>query len=220
MRKWPLILILFLICACGSKQQVPEWKDTSARQLESYKYSFLTDRESSSEPHFLKAKKSIARSNDLNLLGTAYLTRYALYVSIFEDFDDADFLRINKLQPNAKNFAYYNFIKGNFHAVDYHLLPLHYSKLIKPAQDKDLTIAVREIGIIDDPLSRLVACGVWVKYLPYDDNLLQIAINTAAENGWGRPLFAYLNKLQQYYLDHNETVKGAAIKDRLELLKK
>ena len=219
MRKWPFIVILFLICACGSKQ-VPEWKDTSARQLETYKYYFLTDKESTSEPHFVKAKKAIARSNDLNLLGTAYLTRYALYVSIFEDFDDTDFLRINKLQPNAKNFSYYNFIKGNFNAADYYLLPAHYSKLLKLAQDKDLATALREISSIEDPLSRLVACGVWVKYLPYDDNILQIAINTAADNGWGRPLFAYLTRLQQYYLDHHETVKAESIKERLELLKK
>ena len=219
MRKILFIVILFLICACGSKQ-IPEWKDTSARQLESYKYYFLTDKESTSEPHFVKAKKAIAISNDLNLLGTVYLTRYALYVSIVENFDDTDFLRINKLQPNAKNFSYYNFIKGYFLAADYYLLPAHYSKLLKPAQDKDLATAVREISSIDDPLSRLVACGVWVKYLPYDENILQIAINTAADNGWGRPLFAYLTKLQQFYIDHHEIVKSESIKERLELLKK
>jgi hypothetical protein len=219
MRKILFIVMLFLICACGSKQ-IPEWKDTSARQLENYKYYFLTDKEATSEPHFVKAKKAIASSNDLNLLGTVYLTKYALYVSILRDFDDTDFLRINKLQPNAKNFSYYNFIKGNFHAADYNLLPAHYGKLLKPAQDKDLATAVREISSIDDPLSRLVACGVWVKYLPYDDNILQIALNTSADNGWGEPLFAYLTRLQQYYLNHNETAKAESIKERLELLKK
>jgi hypothetical protein len=219
MRKLPVIIILFLICACGSNQ-IPEWKDTSSRQLESYKYYFLTDKESASEPHFVKAKKAIARSNDLVLLGTAYLTRYALYISVLEDFDDTDFLRINKLQPDAKNFSYYNFIKGNFQIADNSLLPAHYGKLLKPAQDKDLATAAKEIRSIDDPLSRLVACGVWIKYLPYDDNILQIAISTASDNGWGKPLFAYLTKLQQYYLNHNETAKAESIKERLELLKK
>jgi hypothetical protein len=217
MKKLPVIVLIFLICACGSKQ-IPEWKDTSSKQLERYKHYFLINKESTSEPHFVKAKKSIARSNDLNLLGTAYLVRYALYISVLEDFDDTDFLRINKLQPNANNFSYYNFIKGNFLAADNSLLPAHYNKLLKLAQNKDLGIAATEISSIEDPLSRLVACGVWVKYLPYDDHILQIAINTAADNGWGKPLFAYLTKLQQYYLDHNETVKAESIKERLELL--
>ena len=219
MKKLSVIILILLICACGSKE-IPEWKDTSSKQLESYKHYFLTNKESTSEPHFVKAKKAIARSNDLNLLGTAYLTRYALHISVLEDFDDTDFLRINKIQPDVKNYSYYNFIKGNFPAADNSLLPAHYSKLLKPAQNKDLAAAVREINNIDDPLSRLVACGVWVKYLPYDENILQIAINTAADNGWGKPLFAYLSKLQQYYLDHNETFKAESIKERLDLLKK
>ena len=219
MRKSSIILIIFIICACSSKQ-IPEWKDTSSKQLESYKHYFLTDKEGSSEPHFGKAKKAIARSNDLILLGTAYLIKYGLYISVLEDFDDTDFLRINKLQPDAKNFSYYSFIKGNFLVCDNSLLPAHYSRLLKPAQNKDLTTAVREISSINDPLSRLVACGVWVKYLPYDENILQIAISTSADNGWGKPLFAYLTKLQQYYLDHHEIVKAESIKERLELLKK
>ncbi len=219
MKKLSIIVLIFLICACGSKQ-IPEWKDTSSKQMESYKHYFLTNKESLSEPHFAKAKKAIARSNDLNLLGTAYLIRYALYISVLEDFDDTDFLQINKLQPDAINFSYYNFIKGNFFAADNFLLPAHYSRLLKPAQNRDLGIAVIEISSIEDPLSRLVACGVWVKYLPYDENILQIGINTSAENGWGKPLFAYLTKLQQYYIDHHETAKADRIKERLELLKK
>jgi hypothetical protein len=218
MRKLSVIVIIFLICACSSKQ-IPEWKDTSSKQLESYKHYFLTDKETTSDPHFFKAKKAIAGSNDLNLLGTAYLIRYALYIAVLEDFDDTAFLRIDKLQHNAANFAYYNFIKGNFTA-DNSLLPGHYSMLLKPAQNKDLVMAVRLIGSIEDPLSRLVACGVWVKYLPYDENILQVAINTAAENGWAKPLFAYLTKLQQYYIEHHETLKAESIKERLDLLKK
>ncbi len=219
MKKLSVIILIFLICACGSNQ-IPEWKNTSSNQLESYKHYFLTDKESASEPHFVKAKKAIASSNDLHLLGTAYLIRYALYISVLEDFDDTDFLRINKLQPDAQNYSYYSFIKGNFLVADNSLLPAQYSRLLKLAQNKDLRTAVKEISGINDPLSRLVACGVWVKYLPYDENILQIAINTSADNGWGKPLFAYLTKLQQYYLDHHETVKAESIKERLELLKK
>lgn len=219
MKKISVITLFLIICACGSKQ-IPEWKDTSSKQLESYKQYYLTNKESNSEPHFAKAKKAIARSNDLQLLGTAYLIKYALYASALENFDDTDFIRISKIHPDAHNFSYYNFISGNFSSVDNSLLPGHYGKLLKPAQNRDSSAAFREISSIEDPLSRLVACGVWVKYLPYDENILQIGINTSADNGWGKPLFAYLTKLQQYYIDHNEIVKAEIIKERLELLKK
>jgi hypothetical protein len=35
-----------------------------------------------------------------------------------------------------------------------------------------------------------------------------------------RPLWAYLTKLQKYYLDSGETTKAKSIKERLDLLKK
>jgi len=84
----------------------------------------------------------------------------------------------------------------------------------------DLPAAVRQIASIDDPLSLLIACGVWVKYLPVDESILQLAIDTAAKQGWRRPLWAYLTRLQQYYADRRETAKAEKIRERLELLKK
>jgi phospholipid/cholesterol/gamma-HCH transport system substrate-binding protein len=38
-------------------------------------------------------------------------------------------------------------------------------------------------AVENDPPSRLIACGISVKYLSYDENILQSAINTSAENG-------------------------------------
>ena len=221
MRKILFILLLVFFCACGSSSnQIPQWKDTAFTQLENYKKNFLMDKEDATEPHFAKAKKAVAGSNDLNLLARVYLTKYALHTAALEDFDDSEFIRIDKLQSIASNSAYYNFLKGNFAAVKDNLVPSQYSSFIKIAKNKDLAKAVQEIPSIADPLSRLIACGIWVKYLPYDENILQIGVNTSADNGWKRPLWAYLNKLQKYYLDRQETAKAESIKERLELLKK
>src|SRR4030042_1880787 len=137
MRKSLLTGLIIFICACGATtNQIPEWKDTASRQLESYKKSFLTGKESAADTHFNRAKNAIASSNNLNL--------------------------------------------------------------VKPARNKDSIKAFEEISSIDDPLSRLIACGVWVKYLPYNESILQLAINTSAENGWKKPLWVYLTKLQNY----------------------
>ncbi len=221
MRKILLTGLFIFICACGATtSQIPEWKDTASRQLESYKKSFLTGKEDAADVHFNRAKTAIASSNNLNLLATAYLTKYALHTAVLEDFDGSDFIRINRLHPVAANFAYYNFLKGNFSTVEDNLLPTQYLGLIKPARNKDLAKSLQEISSIDDPLSRLIACGIWVKYLPYNENILQLAINTSAEQGWKKPLWAYLTQLQKYYLSRGETAKAANTKEWLELLKK
>jgi hypothetical protein len=220
MRKYLILVLLAFLCACGSTQRLPDWKDAAFRNFENYKTNFLNGKEGVSEPHFYKSKQALSDGNDLNLLARIYLTKYALHTAALEDFDDSDFLRINNLQPNESNFAYYNFLKGSFAAVKDNLLPSNYSGFIKAARDKNLAKAVGEINSINDPLSRLIACGILVKYISYDANILQSAVNTSAENGWRRPLLAYLTKLQKHYLDSGETIKAKDIRERLDLLKK
>ena len=217
-----LILVLGLlvfICACSFKP-LPRWMDTASRQLENYKTNFLADTEGASEPHFAKARTAISSNNDLNLLATAYLTKYALHTAVLENFDDSEFIRIDKLQPNAANRAYHDFLKGDFRQITPDKLPDQYKNLPALMINRDLPAAAREIAAISDPLSLLIACGVWVKYLPVDESILLLAIDTAARQGWRRPLWAYLTRLQQYYADRRETAKSENIKERLELLRK
>lgn len=219
MRSVLILCLLTFICAC-SYQPIPQWMDTSSRQLENYKTNFLTDTEDASEPHFAKARTAISSNNDLNLLATAYLTKYALHTAVLENFDDSEFIRIDKLQPNAANRAYHDFLKGNFRQITTNNLPHQYRNLPSLMINRDLSAAVREIASISDPLSFLIACGVWVKYLPVDESILQLAIDNAARQGWRRPLWAYLTRLQQYYVDRQEISKAENIQERLELLKK
>ena len=215
-----LLMIVLMICACGQATQIPVWKDKAHRHLEDYKINFLAGKEDATEPHFIKARKEIAAGNDLSLLIIVYLTKYALQTASLESFDAGDFAKLYRLEPNVADMAYCHFLKGNFSAVDTKALPARYVGVMKAAAGKDATLAAREIAAIDDPLSRLIACGVWVRYMPVDESILQIAINTAAVNGWRRPLWAYLEKLQTYYLDRGDKNKAGIIKERLELLKK
>jgi hypothetical protein len=220
MKKYLILVLMVFIYACGSTQQIPDWKGTAFRNFENYKKNFFNGKEGVSEPHFIKAKQALSDGNDLNLLARLYLTKYALHTAALEDFDNSEFVNINKLQPNSSNVAYYNFLKGNFTAVEDNLLPSSYRGILKTARNKDLIKAVGEINSISDPVSRLIACGVWVKYFSYDENVLQSAINTSAENGWKRPLLAYLTKLQKYYLERGQTAKAKIVNDRLDVLKK
>lgn len=219
MRKF-LVLVLCLFLGACSSSPIPRWQETSARQLENYKINFLTGKEDATEPHFVQARKAISSNNNLHLLATAYLTKYALHTAVLEDFDGTEFLKIDKLQPDAAHRTYYNFLKGNFGQVETDRLPPAYRKIMPLIVDRNATAAAREIADITDPLSRLIACGIWVKYRPYDENILQLGVNTAAGQGWSRPLWAHLTRLEKYYLDRQETTKAQNIKERLELLTK
>jgi hypothetical protein len=221
MRKYLFLLFIFLLLsACGRSAPLPGWQENGYRQLENYKTYFLSGREDSSEPHFLKALREIAAGNDMNLLSLAYLTKYGLHAAALESFDTADFARLYRQAPIPANMAYCHFLKGNFTAVDPSLLSARYAGVLKVALAKDPVRAARELAAIDDPLSRLIACGVWVRYRPYDEHILQIALAAASDNGWKRPLWAYLDRLQNYYEAKGDTAQAGMIRDRLLLLKK
>jgi hypothetical protein len=219
MKKLSVFFLILMLSACGSSTQVPAWKDKAFRYLEDYKVHFLAGKEDATEPHFIKARKEIASGNDLSLLAVAYLTKYALHTASLESFDSAEFARLQRLEPNAANMAYCHFLKGNFSAVDPQALSSRYAGILKAASAKDVKSAVREINLIEDPLSRLIACGVWVRYLPFDEAILQTAISTASAHGWRRPLWAYLEKLHAYHLEHGDPGKAEAVKMRLNLIR-
>jgi hypothetical protein len=220
MKKTLPVMFVLLICACGSLMPVPDWKDKAGRYLEEYTTAFLTGRELSTDPHFVKATREIAAGNDMRLLAIAYLTKYALHTASLERFDDSEFLKIERLEPDAVDMAYCRFLQGNFADVDAAALPSRYAGVLKAAARRDVALAAHEISAMGDPLSRLVAAGVWVNHMPFDETILQTAIDTAAANGWRRPLWAYLEKLHAFYLEGGDQSKARAVKNRLELLKK
>ncbi|MDD3248936.1 MAG: hypothetical protein PHF23_00985 [Smithellaceae bacterium] len=220
MKKLLYVIVALLICACGGAGQIPAWKEKGCSQLDEYKNSFLTGREASTEPHFEKARKEIAAGNDLGLLTIAYLTKYALHTASLEPFDASEFAKLYRLEPHPGDMAYCHFLKGNFSAVDAKALPARYAGVLKAAVNRDAAAAGRGIAAIDDPLSRLIACGAWTRYLPADETILQIGIATASANGWRRPLWAYLERLQGYYLENGDPAKANSVSERLKLLRK
>jgi len=220
MKKILIFLMIIVLTGCSSSVQAPAWQNKAASQLEEYKINFLTGKETSSEPHFARARKEISSGNDLNLLAIAYLTKYALHTACLESFDSVDFARLYRLEPNPANMAYCHFLKGNFSAVDAGFFPARYAGVLKAALSRDASAGIREISLIDDSFSRLVACGVWVRYLPVNEDILLLAISTASAAGWQKPLFAYLAKLQTFYTERGEAGKAEAVRLRLEILQK
>lgn len=220
MKKFLLLSCTIFVLSCSFPSFAPTWKDEAARHLNAYKSHFLSGSNVTAELYFSKTQNDLSSGNDVSGLAMLYLTKYALHAASLESFETSVFAKLYRLEPNAAHMSYCHFLKGNFTAVDVRALPPRYAGVLKAALGKDLSSVLREINAIDDPLSRLIACGVWVRYLPYDEAILQTSVATASANGWRRPLFAFLEKLQSYYLEHGDQNKAETIKLRLEILKK
>jgi len=217
-----IVILLFFVISllgCGSPKQIPEWINTSFYQLENYKKNYLIGKEHIAELQFNKAVDEIKKSGNMEILGRAYLTRYAVHIAALEVFDDKEYLHIDALQPVLQNRTFYNFLKGSFDKVDERLLPIQYRGVLKIFHKGSYEDAAHEISKMKDPMSTLIATGLFIQKNTYDEGILKIAIDTASQNGWKKALLAYLEKLLLLYEMKKETEKAANIAQRIRLIK-
>jgi hypothetical protein len=176
-----VILLIFVISliGCGGSKQIPEWIDNSYNQLENYKKNYLSGKDRIAELQFNKAIDEIKKSGNLEILGRAYLTKYAVHIAVLETFDEREYLTIEALEPALQNRMFYNFLKGSFDKVDESLLPGQYKGVLKVFRKGKYEDAAHEISKMEDSLSKLIVAGLLIQKNTYDEGVLKIAIDTA-----------------------------------------
>ena len=214
-----LMMFSILLFGCGSSKPVPDWTDASFNQLDNYKKSYLSGKELIAEAYFNKAVDEIKSSGDLDILARAYLTKYACQVAVLEAFDDREYLKIEAVEPVLQNKNFHGFLKGAFDNVDEKLLPQQYEGFLRAFKSGKKEDVAREISKMDNPLSKLIAVGLLVKKNKVEEIDLKLAIDIASQNGWKKPLLAYLGKLQSFYKTNNEPDKAAHVEERIQLIK-
>ncbi|MDD5711167.1 MAG: hypothetical protein PHY31_00230 [Smithellaceae bacterium] len=212
----PLILLIFVF-GCSS-QPIPDWTYASSGQLESFKENFMEGKDQIAQLHFNKALAEIKKSGNLEVIGRAYLTRCAFQIATLEDMDDADFLKVDAIEPDRANGNFWRLLKGAPSEVDAAALPEQYGEVAKILKGEKGDLA-KNIASIDDSVSRLVACGIVVKMHREDEEVLKTAVATASRQGWRKPLLAYMERLQKFYADHAQMEKAENMRQRLELIR-
>ncbi len=171
------------------------------------------------EAYFNKAVGEIKSSGDLDILGRAYLTKYACQVAVLETFDDSEFLRIDTAESILRNKNFYNFLKGDFDSVDENHLPEQYVSFLRAFKVGNKEDIAHEISKMGNPLSKLIAIGLLFRKNKTDETELTLATDIASQNGWKKALLAYLDKLQSYYEMNNKPDKAAHVSERMQLIK-
>ncbi len=213
------MIFSILLVGCGSSKPMPDWTEASFNQLDNYKKSYLSGKESIAEAYFNKAVDEIKSSGDLDILARAYLTKYACQVAALETFDDREYLRIDTVEPVLQNKTFYSFLNGDFDNVDEKLLPQQYEGFLRALKSGKKEDVAREISRMDNSLSKLIVIGLLVKKNRDTETDLKLAIDIASQNGWKKALLAYLGKLQSFYKVNNEPNKAAQVEEKIQLIK-
>jgi len=182
----PLIMMLLLALAgCATKPQPPRWEPEARGALDGFTDAWLQGDTPAAEAEFARARRETASTGRFDRVAQAELVRCAVRTAALE----ADCPGFAAIAPDATpaQRAYAAYLAGRWQGLDASLLPEQHRPVVATG-----TLA----GVVD-PLARLVAAGALLqagRIVPGD---IAFAVDTASNQGWRRPLLAWLGVQQQ-----------------------
>jgi hypothetical protein len=182
----PALIVAVLLSACASTPPPPEWQGNAFAALNAYSSAYLSGNTRVADFEFDRAKLAISSTGRADLMARAELVRCATQVASLVLAPCAAY---NALASQAKpeEQAYGAFISGNWTALDAAKLPVQYRGLVASAAPGSINL-----GQIQDPLSRLITAGVLLQKELLTPADIALATDTASNQGWRRPLLAWL----------------------------
>lgn len=175
-----------LVVACSQKPLVPDWQGESKDALDRANTAYLEGDTRVALAEMQRVRSSLGATGRADWLATAELAHCAARTAslVFEDcqaFED--------LRPEATpaQIAYADYLRGRASASDRTLLPAAQQGVAGSTGGN-----VGPLKDIADPLSRLVGAAVLLQQGQASPAVIALATDTASEQGWRRPLLAWL----------------------------
>ena len=187
------LVTLIALTACGSGgPPPPDWKTDAADLIERYKKHALLGENTLAERYFQQALLATGGAGRVADTARLWLVRCATRRAMLIDDACTEYADLARIESNAADQAYYQFLTLHWEASDVSLLPKHHRDLVAAAPGSRPTL----LAAVEDPLARLIDASLLVMRQEADDATLTIAAETASSQGWRQPLLTYL-KVQE-----------------------
>jgi hypothetical protein len=204
------LVVMLGVVACSSPPKSPDWELNAVDALRRATDAYLSGRSGVADSEFRLARAEVARTARVDQAARVELTRCAVQVASlqFEPCNGARELSADLAKPEA---VYLSYLEGQaLDAADVALLPESQRGLLaNPA-------ALAEPKL--DPLSKLVAAGVALQRKQASPATIQAAIDVSAQQGWARPLLAWLAVAKQRAQAAGATDEAQRIQRRMDLV--
>lgn len=204
------LLLCLLLLSCSSTPLPPDWQVNSHSALNTAVTAYLKGNNRLAEVEFSRAHHEIASTARLDLLARSMLVRCAARVASLE-LDNCPEYQPLAADAGPAEQAYASFILGHWENLQAALLPQQYQAFV--ARPSPATLAE-----IEDPLARLIAAGILLRTHRLEPSVLSLATQTASEQGWRRPLLAWLGVQAKLAEDRGNLDELAKIRRRMDLL--
>jgi len=199
-------LIIVLLAGCASGPLAPDWQANAKGALDAATDDYLKGHGAAAEAQFREARGETAATGRAERVIQVELVRCAAQAAslVFEACPG-----YAALAPDATpaQRAYAAYLAGQWQGLDASLLPPQHRAVLGSGA----------LGEIADPLSRLVAAGALFKAGRMTPEGIVIASDTASEQGWRRPLLAWLGVQAQRLEAGGDPAALEALRRRIAL---
>ena len=172
-----------LIGCAGREMPPPDWQLNAHSSLNNSVTAYLVGNTKVADLEFARVRTEIAGTGRTDVLARVELVRCATYVASLEFKECIVFKKLFNDAADSER-VYADYLAGRWEDLNTALLPTQHRGIVA-GEDGALSS-------IEDPPSRLVAAGVLFKLGRITPDLVALAVKTASDQGWRRPLLAWL----------------------------
>lgn len=209
MRLLALLAVAALLAACGSKPRQPDWLVNADGSQDRFERAYLSGRDKVAAVEFQRFRDEVSSTAQAALVARAELTRCAVRVAALDFSPCAGFEPLREDAGNAER-AYADFLAGKLAPEEAKDLPKDYQGIAGDG-------GAAQVEKIKNPLSRVIAAGVLLRTGKADPKVLQIATDTASEQGWRRAVMAWLGARAMLADKNGDREEAARLRRRMEI---
>lgn len=194
------------LAGCASGPAVPDWKVNAVGHVDRFTAAYLDGDARVAAREFELARTELARTGRPDQVARAELTRCAAQVASL-DFRPCTGFDALAADATPDERAYARYLAGE--PADVALLP---------AQHRAVAAGGGDVAAIGEPLARLVAAGVLLRRQRADAAVVAQAVDTASQQGWRRPLLAWLGVQARLAEQRGDATEATRLRRRMDLV--
>lgn len=179
------IACVLALAGCASKPQPPDWQPNAKSALDGFLDAWLHGDTSAADAEFARARRETASTGRFDNVAQVELVRCAARAASLV-YDCPGYTALAG-DATAAQQAYAAYLSGQWQGLNAGLLPEQHRAVVTSGS----------LAGVQDPLARLVAAGALMKAGKMTPADIAIAVDTASNQGWRRPLLAWLGVQEQ-----------------------
>lgn len=215
-----------LLTACSNQPRVPDWQLNAKAASDRFVQAELTGNARVAALELGRARQELSATGRADLLARLELLACATRQASL-DFSACTAFDALRGQAAPAERAYADYLNGQLEPASIDLLPLQQRLLARrlssatevgSAAAASGQVDVSALRSIDEPLSRLLASAVVLRAGQASPAVMQNAIHTASDQGWRKPLLAWLGLAAQRAEQAGNAQEAASLRARMALV--